>query len=131
MSAFIVSDETITAMLQAATARYQGDGASYYWKGNLYPFNGHAAEVGQKLIDENYRSINYRYTETYAPHQYIHRPLNKRYEPVEIIKLCNCYRYQCCETDDWEDSEAYAIMDALKERAIFSLPGYDDAKWGL
>ena len=51
--------------------------------------------------------------------------------PVEIIKLCDCYDYQSCETRDWETTEAFAICAALRAAAIDSLPGYEDAPWGL
>jgi hypothetical protein len=46
----------------------------------------------------------------------------------ELYGLCDCYAYQACETSDWHETEAYAIMQYLKQRAIRNLPGYDDAK---
>ena len=35
------------------------------------------------------------------------------------------------ETDNWKETEAYAIYDALKETAIRNLPGYEDARWEI
>jgi hypothetical protein len=49
--------------------------------------------------------------------------------PVETLKLCACYRYQSSRSEDWEGSEAAAIVDALEHCAIVALPGYDDAPW--
>jgi hypothetical protein len=49
--------------------------------------------------------------------------------PVETLKLCACYRYQSSRSEDWEASEAAAIVDALEHCAIVALPGYDDAPW--
>ncbi len=55
----------------------------------------------------------------------------RHYLPVEIIKACDCYDYQSCETPDWKDTEAYAIMQMLRKRAIYSLPGYEEAAWEI
>jgi len=130
MSAFIVTDATITGLLQATSADYPGDGADYYWQDEARYFGGHAQEIGQKLVDENYRSVNYRYQEAGQPHEYQHRNV-RSLTPVEIIKLCGCYEYQACETPDWESTEAHAILEVIKSRAIRRLPGYDEASWDL
>lgn len=129
MSAYVVSNKTIQGMLQAVhLERHTGD--RYYWNGEMKMMAGHLDKIGQKLIDENYRSVNYRYQTESKPHKYIHGKENIiRLSAVEIIKLCNGYRYQACETDDWEDTEAYEIWDTLREAAIDALPGYSDAAW--
>ena len=132
MSAFIVGNKHINAMLKAASLnRYPGDGAHYYWNGESYYFNGNSHIIGQKLVDENYRSVNYRYTEQEEPEQFKSMVLHAEYTPVQIIKACDCYNYQSCETPDWRETEAYAIMTALRERAIDMLPGYDEADWNI
>lgn len=134
MSAFLVSDDTITGILSAMhLARYQGDQASYYWKGERYDMSD-AREVGQKLLDENHRSLRARYGESANKHwpKRTYRILRYRpVTPVEIIKLCDCYSYQACETDDWSETEAHTILTTLRERAISNLPGYDEAPWGF
>jgi hypothetical protein len=130
MSAYIVSDETIAGMLQA-TRYVQYRDIRIYWEDSSYRINEHnIMHVGQKLVNENYRSVNYRYGESSKPHAFI-RPHIEPLTPVEIIKLCHCYRYQSCETEDWENTEAFAIYDALREAAIAALPGYEEAPWGL
>lgn len=48
---------------------------------------------------------------------------------VEILKMCACLSYQSCETDDWESTPAYRLVQAIKEAAIRVLPGYEDAPW--
>jgi len=126
MSAFIVSDETITAMLQIAS--YSDE--CYYWNEEHRLIGGRTTEIGQKLLDENYRAVNYKYSEDSEPHKYQHASI-RHYEPVEIIVLCNCYRCRGDGTEDWEQSEAFAIWTALREKAIRKLPGYDAAAWGL
>lgn len=131
MSAFIVSDDHITVMLQAARGRHPGDGHSYYWNDEMHPFNGNEQAIGQKLLDENYRSVNYRYDEQEAPRTYKPMPVLHQYKAVEILKLCNCYDYQACETPDYKTTEAHEIVDTLRGMAIRSLPGYESAAWGL
>jgi len=131
MSAFIVCDEHISAMLQAVNlSRHAGDGASYRWNGEARYFGGNTRDIGQKLVDENYRSVNYRYDEAHKPHTFTFK-LTKEHSPAGIIKACDCYNYQSCETPDWRESEAHAIMRALRERAIRFLPGYDEAPWAI
>ena len=123
MSAFIVCDEHISAMLQAATGQYPGDGACYYWENEPHYFGGSVREIGQKLLDQNYRSVNYLYQED-APTPAFRLCVVKDRIPAEIIAACDCYTYQACETPDWPKTEAYAIVEVLKQRAIRQLPGY-------
>ena len=131
MSAFIVCDEHISAMLRAAAlSNLPGDGLAYRWNDESHYFNGSAHVVGQKLLDENYRSVNYRYGESDAPRIYTHPTVSHK-TAVQIIKAIHCYRYQACETPDWEQSEAFAICEALEARAVHCLPGYDEAEWEI
>ena len=75
MSAYIVSDRTIAGMLQVVRlARY---GIGVYWSGESYKVTSdNLIEVGQKLVNENYRSINYRYNEGTKPHEFSVMPLS-------------------------------------------------------
>lgn len=130
MSAFVVGNKHISAMLQAAERnRYAGDGPAYRWNGTYHYFRGHLQEIGQKLVDENYRSVNYRYDEDKKPHIFKKQSYMPNISAVQIIKACACYNYQTCETPDWRETEAYAIVQALRERAIDMLPDYDEAEW--
>ena len=54
---------------------------------------------------------------------------NLRLPPVSILKMCDCWEYQSCETDDWEQTPAYKLLNAIRRAAIRSLPGYEDAPW--
>lgn len=49
--------------------------------------------------------------------------------PLHILKMCNGLDYQSCETDDWRETRAYALLQAIKDAAIRELPGYDDGPW--
>ena len=86
--------------------------------------------LGKKLIDENYKSVNYRYGENAEPHEFTYKPVKQR-TAVEILKACACYSYQTCEHPEWKESEAYVIVQVLKARAINKLPGYAEADWEI
>ena len=125
MSAYLVSDKHIQAILQATTPQYPGDGFSYYWNGERHYGTNNLAQI---LVNENYRSVNSRYSESDKPHKF--QPQNIRpYTPVEILSLLAGYEYQACETNDWKDSQASAIIEALRSNAIRRLPGYENAPW--
>jgi len=140
MSAFIVTDEHITAMLSSVTSRHPGDGA-YYRRSEQYNdengcqtiqhFGGHTQYLGQILVDQNFRSVNCRYGEEYEAEKFVNKPNMRPRTPVEVIKLCDCYHYQSCETGDYYESEAWAIVNAIRERAIHNLPGYAEAEWTI
>lgn len=131
MSAFVVNNHHINAMLQVARPMFHQSQLTYTWEDQRHIIFGHSEKVGQKLVDENVRSTNYCYQEDRLPYQFHHDPFIPEYTPVEIIKACNCYSYQACETPDWEKTEAHAIMTALRERAIRQLPGYEEATWEI
>lgn len=130
MSAYIVTDETISGMMQAIERRIYLHQPYYYWNNRVHYFRQEPAEIAQKLVDENYRSVNGRYDEETQAHAFQFKVV-RELTPIEIIKLCHCYRYQACETDDWEQTEAYVIMNELRDMAISALPGYEEAPWGL
>ena len=130
MSAFIVGNVHINAMLQAAETTDVRDIASYWHNGTRHYFDPHSIPTGQALVDENFRSVNHRYGEDMPPSIYVYKPL-RRYTVTEILRAISCYEYLCCETDDWEESEAYAIVQALRYRAIRALPGYNAAQWNI
>lgn len=50
-------------------------------------------------------------------------------DPVQVLKFCQCYDYQSCETDDWRDTVAWSQLDWIVGHAIQALPGYDDFQW--
>ena len=132
MSAFMVSDKHISAMLAAAAApRYTNGpcGEFMYFYGGEWKRHQLPKALGQILASQNRRSVNERYEENDAIPEFSYQPPRESPSPVQLIKLCDCYDYQSCETDDWEKTEAYAICHALRERAIDRLPGYDEAAW--
>lgn len=49
---------------------------------------------------------------------------------VDVLKMAQCLEYQSCESDDWESTLAYGVLQRLRSAAISSLPGYESAAWG-
>lgn len=98
------------------------------------------AAVASMLWAENERSVDARYPSSarkpgeasvyaVAPEQ-AGRFRWPSFDPVAVLKACSCFEYQCCETDDWETTQAARFVRGLVALAIARLPGYDAAKWG-
>ena len=156
MSAFMVDDIHITELVRAAL-RANRSGITIYHENESHPVDcTNAEEWAQLLKDENRRSINARYPDTiedpeHMPgkigetaepwvgdigivHSILGTPLLKDghpLPPVAILKAINCYEYQACEHDGWKSSLAQAFCQTLTAYTINSLPGYDEAPWGI
>jgi len=127
MSAYLVPDYHINALVSWARDRHGSGAVSYYWGGRRREVRGDEKRIASVLYAENVRSVNSRYKEHDPAHgfkfQYVSNVLN----PIDVIKGCHGYGYQACETDDWEQSEAFAIIAAISQSAIRALPGYEDS----
>ena len=138
MSCFIVSDAHIDALVTAARlARdfYFNDPSetSFCRPGGtdrkiLGPVD--AQQVGQMLVNWNYKSVNARYNDSTEPHEYKFN-LSTDWKASEIIKACHCYAYQSCEAKNWETSPAYSFIKSLESHMVRNLPGYDEAPWEI
>ena len=124
MSAFIISDISINLMVGFYALKHRSEFTV-----------DEAKQMAQTLIDENYQSVNHRYYEQVGPHRtsYTDKWRGKalNISAIQILKLCDCYDYQACETDDYPMSLAFKYNQRIRLTAIHSLPGYDDAKWVL
>jgi hypothetical protein len=87
------------------------------------------SKMAQILLDENYKSVNHRYKENDSD------TINFEFEPalscVQIIKACECYDYQACETKEYKDSAAKRIIEWIEGKAVRTLPGYESAEWEI
>lgn len=94
-------------------------------------------EVGRILIRENIASLRYRYSgdDWWAGTDrwydaYMHTPVTDKVSPEQIIKACDCLRYQSCEHGLWETSEAAAILTATRETYVSKiLNRQEDIEW--
>ena len=150
MSAYICDRDVFIYLVQAATSRElrknSGDFSWYHnsdWcRLNQADMEGSAA-LANLLYLENILSVAGRYpddkssrtlpgptdaeqinAEDFELAHWIH------FDPVQVLQTLACLRYQSCEHDGWKDSEACAVLDAIKEDAIRVLPGYAAAEWG-
>ena len=134
MSAFIVSDTHINALVRYAS-RHK---LSVYFNRQLgFPFgkqrlNVHDNEqaIAQILLDENVRSVNYRYRDNEVMSITYDRgaPI---LTAIQAIKAAQCLRYQSCECDDFEESIAFKLIEAIIADAIPRLDGYESAQWAI
>jgi len=146
MSAFIVSHDHIDALLSFAKDKRMKDRLGYFIqpsRADLFDWTA----IGQVLLAENERSVCHRYpdcTPTDAPGKIGEEAISYRFryfEPflqmahakkmVWIIKNCDCFDYQACETDDYPTTIAHRIIEAIRAEAIRCLPDYDAAPWGI
>lgn len=128
MSSYIVSNTHISAIVRWAASNkgsYWDSGAS-----RRYEITDNKQKVCQILLDANYKSVNTRYSENNSA-VITYNPKAKALRPVEVIKACDCLAYQSCDDDSWDTSIAKAIVDSIRDKAIDSLPGYEDAAWEI
>lgn len=139
MSAYIVDHDHIDALITHAIVRevwYRANGNSIKITAD------NATEVGRILLDENERSVRYRYPRV-APDElpgtigqdaakYNFRPWGEPLESLVILKACDGLEYQCSETDDYQDSIAVNILNSIRKREISRLPDYYESPgWSL
>lgn len=119
MSAYIVSHYHINALTSYAVRQE----VSFYWKNKRYVFNRDSAnDLAGQLYSENVRSVNSRYNErTRRVGFKFERVLTDHLNHDDIIKACDCLRYQSSETRNYERTLAYAALQAIREEAIDQL----------
>lgn len=155
MSAYIVNLEHVAYLVQAGTAcelGFRRSTLSWAWnidrEADTYERQTlpagdceQAQRVGQMLWDENIKSVQARYPRDAVAklpgtvdcgYEYPKQgePRFDIFDPVQVIKACDCFDYQSCEHEGWVTSEAKAYIDALRHHAWSALPGYDGAAWG-
>ena len=135
MSAFIVTHKHINALVTFG-ARRREPLTIVLPDGERLDFNKPAdlQRAAEILLEQNWRSVQANY-----PHRtivaeaitYGHEPVLGPNFLVAILKLCDCYDYQACETDDYPLTAAHRIIDRIRGTAIDMLPGYSEAKWSI
>ena len=132
MSAFVVNNDHISAMVELAVGRGASTDA-VYWdeKGDGHPERVQREDfdrIGQLLLDENVRSVNARY-KTDDVGVFVDAPFLQGATPVEGLKLVVCYEYQSCEHPEWEQSAAFRLCEAITRKLVRQVPGFEDAPW--
>ena len=139
MSAYVVSDKTITAIVTAMQHKVFATDLKDPSNGNIYNARTNPQMYGQMLLNENYRSVNYRYDEQEEPHMFkmTYKTTEKGYRDDFTLgemygSICS-YMYQTCETPEWIGSDIYFAMchlkDDLAERMLEKLD--DEMTWDI
>ena len=128
MSAFICSDKHINTIV--TWAGKHNVSAYHGVPGRSYPVSGNEQEVANELLDENVKSVNYRYKED-DPVEPIGFVFEDDASAIQIYKLCQSLACQSCEHPEWETSLSKAYVNAIQNRAVQSVPGYESAKWSI
>lgn len=150
MSAWMVSDAHVTAMISCAVALFRNsDYHSEFSLGNGKTAARHAldaaelTELGKLLLQENAKSLDSRYPgatgssngdmyhqEDIDSYVYMRDAYAAGQDVGFLGKLISCYAYQSCEHDGWETSEAKKWCDWAQELGLTVLPSYKRAPWG-
>ena len=123
MSAFIVSDDTITCIAKAFTTygiEFRGGRAKTTMEMILFMEESEIKRIGQALLDENYRSVNFRYGEENEAPEFEPTELDEFDEGI-VMGCIECYEYQACETNDWEETLVYKDIQRLKSKILMRL----------
>ena len=144
MSAYMISNDHAVYLVHAAISpRIRGMSSSFCWycdgqrrelKQDATPQD--VIKVCHMLLDANQKSMFARYPQDRG--RVLFEPVTlkqarqvwMRFDPVQVIKSSHCYRYQACEDEGFEASEANAFIRSLIDRCTHCLIGYDDAEWG-
>ena len=126
MSAFIVNkthiDAIVTVLYQEKCPNIQEEFSKYGGNLNL---------IGQILWDENFKSVNYRYSDDAKSPKYSHKV--KSVSLIQAIKALDCLNYQSCEHPDYYASESHKVQTLLKNvlfrKMKYSDPEYEKAAW--
>ena len=130
MSAYVVDPAHIDVLVDAA---YQFQGSpqnrlQWSYRHDLRDLT--RSELGRMLLDENVRSVNYRYREAENPSVYLYRPTNRIFKASQVLMAIRGYEYQACEATEWQESEAFAFCEALRKSVIrMTILESDDDQW--
>jgi hypothetical protein len=127
MSAYLVPEYHINALVSWAAGRHGSSAVSYYWQGKRREVRNDEKRIASVLFAENVRSVNARYRECDQAHGFNFKRVANMLNPIDVIKGCHGYSYQACEAEGWEESEAFAIIEGIEASAIRALPGYDES----
>lgn len=116
MSAFIVSEKHINTLVTWASINWIG--------AEKFNSRGHEQAWATTLMRQNVRSVNYRYGEnTDKRIRFEFTPINMTGTEMllQIVMACRCYRYQACETNDYDNTLAGKFISNIMNFALTHL----------
>lgn len=88
-------------------------------------------KVGDMLRAENARSVAFCYSEPAKAAPYTFERIAVRLDVPQLLRAVQCLEYQSCETDDWQETEAYRFLQKVRELCIEALTsGERNLEWG-
>lgn len=138
MSAYIVSDNHINAIVSYFANRVAGEGLWTKIDGQynyLTPDNAH--HIAYELYRENVRSVDYRYSEANGDEDYTFtylRHVKDVYTVGDIAKALDGLEYQSCERDDYHHSQAYQILHDMRKALLSKVcaqEGVEHDTWSI
>lgn len=124
MSAFIVSDLTISAIvkgLEMYNVSFAAEGYSAPAKSYIISLATVRKAIGQYLLNQNYNSVNYRYKEKEPSREFVYHDI-KNINPGMIVGAINCYNYQTCEApienQEYFETQLYFSLQRLKDAIL-------------
>lgn len=138
MSAFIVSDSTITRIVEFCYGlQFKREAPLCYLKSPEY-LAGHeqCEEFGQRLYAMNVAAVAQRYgnaDDMMPDGGYVYRPDLSDANVYQVLKSLDCYLYQCSE-GDVPNRPLFVALDTLRTDLCRILathtPQYESAEWG-
>jgi len=126
MSAFVVTDNHINALVRFASLQ---DVSVYHGNpGRVTRVKGNEQQIAQLFLDENVKSVNYRYDEQDEALIWFDHNATAL-TAIQAIKAAQCLRYQSCEHPEYAGSLADKLIDNIIFVAIRNLEGYAQADW--
>ena len=117
MSAFTLGGDHIDLLVTAAMRIAE-------WNPKYINVPLTADTLGQDLLNENFASVNYRYSEQEEVPEYHWTPVAeietgdlKPEHLLQVFQAAHCYDYQSCEHPAWSDSKAYWVSQAIAQWA--------------
>lgn len=137
MSAYVVNTAHINALVRLALEGPTGVPIDPGHTWHTVWFDGgrlhydRADELGQALLRENIRSVNYRYDERRKVPAYSY-PGGRTLTVPEAIEAIAGYHYQACEHPGWERSEVCRFLFRLLSAVAARVPGVETAgTWSI
>ena len=135
MSAYIVSDKTVSVIVKAFEI-YKVEYYANDFDDLIEDLGKRRLSLGQSLVNQNYRSVNYRYREYDKPHKFkftdINLMVNGKLDTGLIVGCIDCYEYQACENDDYFQSKTHCSLRWLKDKILKQYIKQDgfEISWG-
>ena len=136
MSAFLMSNDEFNTIISHFIDPNNRTGEGAWLKiGDRYDYLSaqNSAEVAEILRAENVRSISAKYGDgNVEPYEFEYIPSARKRPVGNIIGALDCYEYQACESDDWNESNALEIVQGLRKHLLKTIAEKDDTyTWGI